>query len=621
MPADMAPDDRAEMKRCLVFAEALLSDDPAARPKETEGWDRWTQLCLAILDLLFPPGSSTSWAGENLAPGMSVAFDVGDMERLLQAVLNGDEVVVAHYLNRVTSKERQQGQRLVLKWPCNPGFDERRVEWIEGNWRVAVVQHDVLPPRYERERDGTADVTVETPTSFEELSDMTFAEALDAFDDRFEEHAAEEEERLRRQAKPGWAQEVVKRRSQHKVGVKCTAEQLATPPKPWPAADYSRRWEVEHDLLELKSCTKTASELIERFRTGTANHQHHFGAGCTMEQAIKKEEDSIAKWKEEAEPLEWELAWLQSSTAFDFTGESYCDDPFFILEKEGEALNHYVEVEQRIRSEWFALTKEQLTWLRKLDRAIYRAGDAVLPESFDGDDGGPLVKWMADTVGGATHLELVAAGRELAKRDPTFWRRLRDIGPTPSALREANHILRGAVQQECAPRKAAAVGVRAKHLISSARARTARCSSPRVRGSRRATSRSPGGGSDSDESGGSSDPPKRQYLDSPSCPSRRSSYGSPKAASAAPVRAIKDYLSKSGPASWLALLIAVFALLQSPSAPPSAGEIADAIWSKQQGGKTVERSSSCPGKRAKKVRKRSHETLGKAKHRQSRKCR
>lgn len=50
------------------------------------------------------------------------------------------------------------------------------------------------------------------------------------------------------------------------------------------------------------------------------------------------------------------------------------------------------------------------------------------------------------------------------------------------------------------------------------------------------------------------------------------------------VPTIKDYLSRSDPASWLALLVSVLMLLQSPASPPSAEEIADAIWSKQKAG-------------------------------------
>ncbi len=344
---------------------------------------------------------------------------------------------------------------------------------------------------------------VQLPTTFEELGELTFDEALEAFDDRYEEHRSEEEERVRKQADPNWAQEVLAKRQ--KVGVKFSEEQLTKPPQPYPAANYSRKWEIEHDLLETRSCIKTTRELVERFRAGAVDHTHYFGIDCTLEQAIKNEEDRAAKLEEDLKLLEWELAWLTSSTAFDFTGETCQSDPEAIngIYEEGDALNFQLNVEQGSRSEWFDLTKEQLAFLRKFDRAVYHAGDAVLPE-YIGEEGqdNPLVQWIVAPVANRSRLELCTAGREIAKRDPTFWPRLRDIGPTPGLLREANHILRGAGRQEGTMRKRGAVGNRTMHLFSRARTRTSKCSSPRVRGSRRVPSRSAGGGSSGDDPGG-----------------------------------------------------------------------------------------------------------------------
>lgn len=86
------------------------------------------------------------------------------------------------------------------------------------------------------------------------------------------------------------------------------------------------------------------------------------------------------------------------------------------------------------------------------------------------------------------------------------------------------------------------------------------------------------------------------------------------------VPAIKDYLSKSDPASWLALLISVLMLFQSPAATPSAEEIAHEIWTKQQQEKRIERHTA---KRShpKRPRGRSPKIQGRAKHWQSRKRR
>lgn len=48
---------------------------------------------------------------------------------------------------------------------------------------------------------------------------------------------------------------------------------------------------------------------------------------------------------------------------------------------------------------------------------------------------------------------------------------------------------------------------------------------------------------------------------------------------------IRSFLAKSDPASWLALLLSILTLIQaSSSPPPSAEEIADAIWAKEQKG-------------------------------------
>ena len=269
------------------------------------------------------------------------------------------------------------------------------------------------------------------PATYEELGELTFAEALEAFDDRYEEHTTSEEERVRNQADPNWWREVMARRKDSKVGVKYSEAALARLPDPYPAADYSRKWEVEHDLLETRNCISIASELIEEFTAGISDHRRHYGHACTLEQAVEKERASIDHWEEELKPLEWELAWLNSSTAFDFTGESCQSDPeaMHALFDEGDVVNFQVYVEQESCPEWFDLTKEQITFMRKLDRAIYHAGDAIVPE-YNRDANGeekpgepdPCVAWLVEFVGSRARLELLAAGRELAKRDPTFGR-------------------------------------------------------------------------------------------------------------------------------------------------------------------------------------------------------
>jgi len=89
------------------------------------------------------------------------------------------------------------------------------------------------------------------------------------------------------------------------------------------------------------------------------------------------------------------------------------------------------------------------------------------------------------------------------------------------------------------------------------------------------------------------------------------------------VPTIKGYLAKSDPASWLALLIAILMMIQSASAsPPSAEEIADAIWSKEHPRQAAASVTARPKTAAKsKARKASAKTYGKAKQRKSRKRR
>ena len=86
---------------------------------------------------------------------------------------------------------------------------------------------------------------------------------------------------------------------------------------------------------------------------------------------------------------------------------------------------------------------------------------------------------------------------------------------------------------------------------------------------------------------------------------------------------VKGYLAKSDPATWLALLISILMMLQASSAPspPSAEEIADAIWAKEHPTRvgTAESKSVTQPRVAQKPRPaKSH---GKSKHRSSQKQR
>lgn len=88
---------------------------------------------------------------------------------------------------------------------------------------------------------------------------------------------------------------------------------------------------------------------------------------------------------------------------------------------------------------------------------------------------------------------------------------------------------------------------------------------------------------------------------------------------------VKGYLAKSDPASWIAMLISILLLLQSSSAPspPSAEEIADAIWAKDHPAQVAApvAGDASPRRSAKPHRKRPPKAHGKAKQRRSRKRR
>ncbi len=88
---------------------------------------------------------------------------------------------------------------------------------------------------------------------------------------------------------------------------------------------------------------------------------------------------------------------------------------------------------------------------------------------------------------------------------------------------------------------------------------------------------------------------------------------------------VKGYLAKSDPASWIAMLISILMLLQSSSAPspPSAEEIAEAIWAKDHSAQVAPPvAGDAPPRRSAKPRpKRPPKAHGKAKQRRSRKRR
>ena len=85
---------------------------------------------------------------------------------------------------------------------------------------------------------------------------------------------------------------------------------------------------------------------------------------------------------------------------------------------------------------------------------------------------------------------------------------------------------------------------------------------------------------------------------------------------------VKGYLAKSDPATWLTMLISILMMIQSASSsPPSAEEIANAIWSKEHPAAVKERPVNSRAGARQKARSRPKKTHGKAKQRKSRKRR
>lgn len=89
---------------------------------------------------------------------------------------------------------------------------------------------------------------------------------------------------------------------------------------------------------------------------------------------------------------------------------------------------------------------------------------------------------------------------------------------------------------------------------------------------------------------------------------------------------IKDYLKKSDPLSWLSLLFTMLTMMQSSPEPPTAEDIANAVWAKDHPGLVTPPSESGAAPRQgsakpKKIRKRPPKTYGKDKTRPSKRRR
>ncbi len=186
-------------------------------------------------------------------------------------------------------------------------------------------------------------------------------------------------------------------------------------------------------------------------------------------------------------------AWITSDQPFDLTGESY--------------LGYLAEyLPTRSPSEWDLRLEEQidgayegmvagrsatifdrgdLDWMADFDERCFESPDH-LSDAYEG---------IHET---GIRVDILAAGRLLGDRDPTFWPRLRKLGPTPELVKEANTILGGHEFEREAKNRTRPKAVRpvAQRRICS-RARSSRGAAPgRRQGSRRATARA--GPSDDD---------------------------------------------------------------------------------------------------------------------------
>ena len=189
-------------------------------------------------------------------------------------------------------------------------------------------------------------------------------------------------------------------------------------------------------------------------------------------------------------------AWLEDGAAFDFTGESYCEErfrdfPHTDWTRRVDAAIEFFRLgmaEERCAA---ILNRGDLEWMAEFDEACF-------------DDPGHVENAYEDILETGLQVETLAAGRLLDERDPTFWPRLRKLGPTPELVRQANHLLGGhEFERRTKNRPAPKLASRVSQRRSCPRARASRTSAPgRRQGSRRVTSRSAGGGG----SGNSGDP-------------------------------------------------------------------------------------------------------------------
>jgi hypothetical protein len=252
----------------------------------------------------------------------------------------------------------------------------------------------------------------------------------------------------------------------------------------------SRRWRavVEKD----ETC---------RYRRDAIEANGEFGTLLTQaerDEKVRRSEDRLRF-------LHREITWIRSEIPFDFN-RSYVLEDGLRLEKgeAGEAFEFQVQVQRDSTTHWDGrLSVADLAWLRDFDRQVSLEGDSFLPAY------GEQAPWLCEQAGSGRYmlLELVAAGSEIARRDPTFWPRLRDRGATAALVRVANDLLRQTPQEDRADYRAADNGVTSARARRPRFARTRPCTrgiaATRRRRTRRVSSRT---GDSGDGGGGGSGP-------------------------------------------------------------------------------------------------------------------
>jgi hypothetical protein len=299
------------------------------------------------------------------------------------------------------------------------------------------------------------------------------------------------------------------------VGVKFSEEALRRPPERQSAPSYLS--ELECERIGAKGCVVSCEREIEALRDNPDELARAHGRSAEdaedpmwfarkSREVVGKEEELIEKCWEEIHEIDLRIMHLKRGLPFDVTRRSYALQPMWLREEDwnAETFRTQVECEQlfQVARGFPIVTPARLREALRVDREVLEVGQGDVPGDID---------FFKEQVAGVARVQILAMVSEAARRNPSWWRRAKDLGPTPELVREAQQIL-NPPDQKC-PIKSDARGVvrRAWRVRAAPRPR---CSRARHGGRQRrnVASRSASRGGDSgdgDGGGGGSDPPGR----------------------------------------------------------------------------------------------------------------